>query len=234
MKKTMVLSIILATVLALSGCASTNERKQSTENVGGSGSVTTPKSSSSSEKGFNDEEIKNLLSTTTYTWQDDSYYYAALIIKNASSWDCSLSANITFRDENGQVIGSDDESTYVFEKNTETCFVVKNDAEFASFDYTYDVEKPTSYYKAATTSLACETASTETKALLTFTNNGTEKISDIYYTVLFMQGENVVDSQWGILSDLSVNTSKTEEEYFWNSKRDFDSIKVYYTGLIDN
>ena len=152
---------------------------------------------------------------------------SATVSKPVSS---SAGANIIFKDENGQTIGTDNATIYAFEKGTETCFVVSNEDAFASFDYTYEASR-TSMYKAATSSLSCETSTTSNKAILTFTNNGSEEISG-GYTVLFMLGDIVVERGIGFISNLAPGATKADESRFWNTKKDFDNVKVYYHGYI--
>lgn len=227
MKKFLVCALSLVLVLSFTACG--NNNGGTLENKGGSGSATVSKPVSSSKQTFNDEEIKNNLTTTTYTWKDGSYYYAALIVKNNSNMDCSLTANVIFKDENGQTIGTSTDTMYAFEKGTETCFVVNNEDAFVSFDFSYEVSKP-SLYAAATSSLLCETSTTSKKAIVTFTNNGTEEITNGGYIVLFMQGDSVVSRGFGYIYDLASGATKAEESNFYNSKKDFDSVKVYYYG----
>lgn len=228
MRKFLVLAISLIMVLSFAACG--NNNGGTSENKGGSGSATVSKPVSSSAGAFNADEVEKNLATTTYTWNDSSTYYAAIVVKNNSAMDCALTANIIFKDENGQTIGTDNATIYAFEKGTETCFVVSNEDAFASFDYTYEASK-TSMYKAATSSLSCETSTTSNKAILTFTNNGSEEISG-GYTVLFMLGDIVVERGIGFISNLAPGATKADESRFWNTKKDFDNVKVYYHGYI--
>ena len=45
-----------------------------------------------------------------------------------------------------------------------------------------------------------------------------------------MAGEDVVDTSFGFISDLAPGSTKVEESNFYNSKKGFDNIKVYYSG----
>lgn len=239
MEKFLTLVITLSMVLSFTGCSTKNtnteyetditESVEDETNTGGNGTATVTKSDFTETKIFNDEEVKKNLITTTYTWEYASRYYAAIIIKNNSGMDCELNANIVFKDANGQAIGADNKIIFVFEKDTEICFVVNNESEFASFDYNYDVSMP-DFYKAATSSLSCEASTVDKKALLTFKNNGEDNIQSVEYVVLFKQGDNVINHGYGFISDFSAGTTNVKEEKSYNNKKDFDNIKVYYYG----
>lgn len=230
MKKFYLLVITIIFIFGFAGC-SENASEKNSETKGGSGSVSVSvnKSKDKEEEIFNDEEVIKNITTTTYTWNEGSYYYAAIIAKNNSKMDCQLTANIVFKDEDGNTIGADDDIIYALEKNAEACFVVSNEEPFASLDYTYQAEK-TSFYQPVASKLTCEVSTTADKAILTFKNNGEKIINSTEYQVLFMLGENVVDHNWGYVSDLNPNGTKVEESNYYNSKKGFDSIKVYYSG----
>ena len=231
MKKLLLLAITSLLVLSFTACSESKEKSPSKkENTGGSGSVSVSvDNSKNKEEIFNDEEVIKNLTTSTYTWKEGSYSYAAIIVKNNSKMDCNLTANIVFKDGEGNVIGADDGYIYALEKNTEACIIVSNETEFASFDYTYEAEK-SDFYKAASSSILCEASTTSDKAILTFKNNGEKEIDSINYHVLFMSGENVIDNSYGFISDLAPGATKTEEANFYNYKKDFDNVKIYYSG----
>lgn len=240
MKKLFLLTITAILSFTLTACSLNNEQDSSkNETVGGSGSVSvsvdTSKNSNSADTSksndglFNDEEVIKNLSTTTYTWENSYEFCAAIIVKNNSNMDCNLTTNAVFKDADGNIIGADDETIYAFEKNTERCIIISNETAFASFDYTYEAEK-TGAYKPLSSSISCEASTTPDKAILTFKNNGEKEIGSISYQVLFMAGENVVDTSSGFIYDMAPGGTKSEESEFYNSKKDFDNIKVYYSG----
>lgn len=230
MKKLLLTTITLATILSFSGCQSNSNTSSGV--TGGSGSVnvstSTSTSSSTSESSFNSETVKGSLSTETYTWNEGSFYYAAIIIKNNSDKDCELTVDVIFKNADGQAIGTGSDTIYAFEKGTEACFVFNNESEFASFDYNCDVSKAT-LYTAATSSVSCEATTTTGKAILSFTNNSNEDISNLAYDVLFMQGDTVIEhSQGYIFDELPAGSTKAKEAKCFNNKMDFDNIKYYY------
>ncbi len=232
MKKLCLLLLTLSIASGLCSCGGSEEKK--VENTGGSGSgnvaVETTASTDNSQDTFNDEEILKNLTTTSYTWADGSFNYVALVVKNNSNHNCELTANIVFKNAEGQTIGADESSVYMFEKNTETCIVAYNEDAFATFDYTYDVSKA-DLYKPGYEFLSLETSHTDKKAILTFKNNATEEIN-ARYDILFMQGDTVVDYDLGSVYDLKPGATEVEEANFYNSKKGFDNIKIYYNAYI--
>lgn len=232
MKKLFVLLSCCTLAASISACSIP---QMGTENSTGGSSSGTVNVSTDSDKGedkkdlFNSDKVLNSLETTSYTWESGSYHYLALIVKNNSNFDCQLSANVTFKNTDGQTIGADDGYLYALGKNTEACMVLSNKEAFSSFDYSYEAEKM-EYYKCTTSAITCESSATSDKALLTFTNNGQETVGALSYIVLFFQGDRVVYDSWGLESDISAGKTFTKEANYYNSKDDFDSVKVYYTG----
>lgn len=234
------LCLLLATMISVSlvSCSEKSDKESNSSTVnsgngGGSGSVSVKADTSSNNKSekeegiFDDEEVLKNLTTTTYTWSKGETYYVALVIKNNSGMDCSLKANIIYKNAEGQNIGVDNSFVEAFEKNTEACIIVNNDEAFTSFDYTYNVEK-TEYTKCLTSLVQCEVSATKNKAIVTFTNNSEYEITDGKCNVLFMLGEEAVDYEWDYVPTMKPNDTAVSECDFYNSKKDFDNVKVYY------
>ena len=226
--------LMLSMLFCLASCGITQKDEVKT-NIGssGSGSVSVSKKESDVSDVFNADEILNNLQTTTYTWNDYYSYSVALVVKNNSSFNCRLSANVLFKNAAGELIGAADDSTDTFEAGQEVCLVFSNEVEFSSFDYEYEVSK-LEYYDCVSSSLSCETTVTTNKAIIAITNNGEKTAEHVEYNILFMLGDEVVDYNWGYATDdnSEIKPGKTiiEEVKFYNDKKDFDNVKVYYNG----
>lgn len=225
MKKLLFSTLLLS--IFLTGCSGTTQTSQSNQGGSGGGSVSVSVQSSSD---FKEDEILNSLTTTTYTWHNTYNSYLALIVKNNSSTDCSLEANVLFKNADGATIGASDASRETFEANTETCLIFSNEEPFTDFTYEYSVSK-LNYYDCVTSGLQCEVTPASKKAVISVTNNGDKIAEWVTYTALFMQGENVVSSNWGYImdddSELKIGKTITEEASCFE---DFDSVKVFLSG----
>lgn len=241
MKKVLIFMLSAALLFSMTACGKTqnsdsNSSSSGTGAASGSVNVTMNPIGDNSTPTFNDDEVLNNLTTTTYTWNDSYNYYVALVIKNNSALNCNLSANVLFKNANNELIGAADNSIDAFEANSEMCLVFSNEEEFVSFDYEYEASK-LDYYDCISSSLSCETSVTPKKCITSITNNGEKTAKYVQYRVLFMQGENVVYSDWGYATDddseIKPGKTITKESTFYNSKKDFDNVKVYYTGRAD-
>ncbi|MBE7036600.1 MAG: copper amine oxidase N-terminal domain-containing protein [Ruminococcaceae bacterium] len=179
---------------------------------------------------FSANEVLNNLTVTAYTWKNSYYHYLALVVKNNSDIHCRLSANVQFKDANGNLVGVQEEEIMAFEAKQEACLVFANDIEFADFSYDFNVSQ-LKYYDCVTSAIAVDVITLPEKAIISATNNGSVAAEFLEYNILYLKNGKVVDRDWGFLTDddseLKPGHKETEESRVYE---DYDEAKVFLSG----
>lgn len=228
MKKLIVSIMALA---LLCGCGG----KENVSNTGGKGGGSVSVSATATKKSAIDtEKILAQLETTPYTLMSKYEKVLALVIKNNSSEDFKLSAKVSFKDADGNLLGVDDNTVNVFGAGGEICLLFRNDESFYSYEYEYTVDEKDEYYEAVNSDLSCEATIAKDKVIVSVTNNGEKTAKFVTGTALFFEGDKMVGNSFGYISDSDSEIkpgNKESEEIHCFTK--FDSAKVYLSGYAE-
>jgi len=179
---------------------------------------------------FDEDSVIAQLDITEYQWFTDYYNNAALVVKNNSDFTLSASINMVFYDAEGNMIGAADDYKYAFEAGDETAFVFGTEEKFASFDYEISVVEE-QYYDGLVSDISHEVSLTPEKAVIAVTNNGSKAADYVGYVILFFNGTEVVDSNWGYCGDAEGKLKPGKTEYSENNCYvTFDAVEVYFTA----
>lgn len=231
MKRLVVLTLVL---MLLTGCNQMSIPESGNMGATGGGTVSVTVDSNGNNKPiFNSEEILANLETVTYTGKSRyGTHYLALVVKNNSPIDCSLSVDVSMKDQDGNLIGAKDDEIGVFGAGEEACFLFDNDEGFASFEYEYTADE-LDYYEPVCKDLICEAVTAKEKVIVTVTNNGAKTAEWVTADVLFMKGEQIVGTNYSYIGDsdseIKPGQKETEEIGDWGAKG-YDSVKIYLQG----
>lgn len=196
------------------------------EKLGGKAESTPAVSAKPKTGTFDAESVKSQLEYTEYTWKK----YVALVIKNNSDRNIEIDVNMKFKDGSGSLIGTKNDGEHAFESGQEIVFVFYNDTTFDSYEYDVSVSEE-KYYTCVLSSIECEVNTTDKKAILSVTNTGEKAAEFVEYTILYMNGDNVVGYDWGYATD---NDSEIKPGKTINKEgtcyEPFDHVQVYFTG----
>lgn len=155
--------------------------------------------------------------------------YAYLVVTNNSEFDLSITANVTFYDESGNLIGAEHYTKYAVEHGYETLFCFTPDEEFAEMKYEFEVDE--NLFKCMQSSLSYQATPAKDKVILSVTNNGTEAAESVEGYVLFFNGDNLVEVNSAYFADnsLELKPGKTINGEI-NCYEPFDSFRVILSG----
>lgn len=179
---------------------------------------------------FDADEIVSKLDVKEYTWDTRYYHYVALVVKNNSGFTLSPSIKMVLYDEAGNMIGAKNNSENAFENGCEMAFIFSNDTAFSKYSYEVSV-KEDSYYRPVQSKLSYTVDTTDEKAVVAVTNNGTLNADFVECTALFFKGDKIVGygTKYCVDSDSTIKPGNTEYAEI-SCYESFDSVKVYFTG----
>ena len=182
---------------------------------------------------FDEDTVLGMLEITEYTYNSDYNNYVFLGVKNNSSYDLNIYGEMIFKNADGGLVGTSNREIYAFEAGQEVMLDFSSDVVFAGYDYTLSVGEE-EYYAPVLSSLVKEVSVTDTKAILAVTNNGEKAAKYVEYIVLFLNGNTVVDYEWGYCTDDDSEIKPGKTNYDEASTREtFDSVLVYLNGRAD-
>lgn len=228
------LFVVILVMLLLAGCNQTGSQQSGKSGATGGGTVSVTVDNSGNNKPlFNSEEVLAKLETVAYTGKSKyGSYYLALVVKNNSTMDCTLRADVSLKDQDGNLIGAKEDEITAFGAGEETCFLFSNEDGFASYEYEYTVDE-LDYYEAVCKDLICEAVPVKDKVIVTVTNNGTKTAECVTSEVLFMQGDQIIGTSWSYIGDgdseIKPGRKETEEVGYWGTQK-YDNVKVYLQG----
>lgn len=152
-----------------------------------------------------------------------------MILSNNSESDFDLDVEVTLRDEAGNMVGVESSMIYAFQHGTQIPLIFSVDNLPASTDIKLTPSE--SIYPAVDADLSFELAATESKAILSVTNNGTIPAQFVEGYALFFLGDTLVDTDRTYFvdanSEIAPGDSNNNE---LNANAAFDSVKVYLHG----
>lgn len=182
------------------------------------------------DSNFDSEEVAARLTTSEYYYTEaDGSVCLIIIVKNGSAYGLSLDIDIDFYDANGRLINRDYDYGYALETDYETAYTFYCDTEYSYYDVTLNPYQTS--YEPCQSSLSNEVSIEGSNVSVTFSNNSAREMEDIFYTLLYYNGDELV----GTASDyiyqdedgytIKAGSTATAQETF---DRPFDSVKVYY------
>ena len=182
---------------------------------------------------FNSNAASSQISVEEYVWSTRLYHYVALVFENNGNTTVQMDAQVILRDTDGNNVGVKNDSIYAFEPGVKTAIVFPNDEEFSSVEYNLTV-KEESRFKGIISYLDIEYNLTSDKAVFSVTNNGGLPASFVEYVVLFFNGSEVVNYDWGFIIDSDDEIKPGNTEYREGTCYDrFDSVLIYLAGRAD-
>ena len=188
-----------------------------------------------SEINVNFDYSKSVQVIKEYNWMYDDEEYVCLVLKNNSDVTLRPRVQISFLNENGDIIGAEDKDDYGFGPGNEMAFVFSNDTKFESYDYVISASSD-NMYNECVSKLTQKTYLTSEKAVVKVTNTGKDIAHYVEYVVLFKNSGQVVDYEWGycIDADSEIKPGKVEMiEATVGYEVTFDSVEVYLSGRSD-
>ena len=178
---------------------------------------------------FDEEDAISKLKVTEYEWKVLDYSYIGLLIENGSEYDLDISCNMLFYDGDKNPIGSQDGDESAVPPGGKIILTFVNEDPYDSYAYEFNLSD--SYYTCVSQDLEVKVNTTNEKALVTVTNNGTLAAEFCKCTALFLSGGKVVYSDYTYCvdddSELKSGKSKTVE---LRSYEAFDDVIVCVTG----
>lgn len=182
---------------------------------------------------FSETAVLALLEITEYTYSSDYNNYVFLGVKNNSTFDITIYGEMVFRNAEGALIGTSSSEERAFEAGQELMLDFISDDPFTKYEYNLSVDVET-YYDSVLSLLSKEISLTDSKVILAVTNNGDKPAQYVEYTVLFFDGDTVVDYDWGYCTDddNEIKPGKTNYDEA-TAYESFDSVLVFLSGRAD-
>ena len=180
--------------------------------------------------GFDEDAVLEMLEITEYVVHSDYSSYVLLVIKNNSPYNITLYGEMVFKDGEGSLVGTVSSQMYAFEAGQETLMDFYSGDEFSAYEYSLSAEEET-YYAPVISSLEKEVSMTDSKAVLSVTNNGDKAAEFVQFYALFFSGDDLVYYDWGYCTDNDSEIKPGKTNYAEaRSYETFDSVLVYLSG----
>lgn len=182
-------------------------------------------------QGFVEDEVAQQLDITEYSYVNSiGHTVYCLVLKNNSPYTLSIEANVTTKDDEGNLTGANSCDVQAFESGYETCMRTYFDGEQNNFEYELSI-KEEDYYKPVLSDLSYEISQTEKKIIVSATNNGQDASAFVEGTALFFKDGNLValDYTYFVDDDNEIKPGKTINKEL-NGYSSYDDVKVYFTG----
>ncbi len=184
--------------------------------------------------GFSEKEVLSQLEVTEYTYVSEYSNYMFLAVKNNSPYTITIYGETIFKDENGDLIGAANNEKRAFEAGEEILLDFYNEDSFSSYEYSLsaDLEE---YYVPVLSSLTKELTITDSKVIISVTNNGDIAAQYVEYYVLFFNGDTIVDYGWGYCTDddSEIKAGKTNYDEAVTYE-EFENALVFLSGRASN
>lgn len=189
------------------------------------------KSAGSETQAFDENNVVKQIQVKEYTYTDSiKTTWTALILKNTSKFNLRITANVTFKDASGNVIGVDDKTQEAVDSGAEVALLFMNEGKPAKVEYTLSA-KEEDQYECVLSALTCKATPAKGKAIIAVTNNAKEPAEFVQFTALFFNKGKLVSQDTGYTTDddNELKPGKTVSKEA-NCFDNFDSVKVYLTG----
>lgn len=179
---------------------------------------------------FEAESVLSKLEVSQFSYSNDYWNYAFLTIKNNSEYNLDISANVTFYNEAGELVGAKNASQEAVESGYDTILYFMPDEAFATMEYELEVSEE-DQFDCVQSELSYEATEAKNKIILSVTNNGEEAAEFVEASVLFFNGENVVEFSRNYITDddNELKPGKTIMKEM-DCYEDFDSYQVFFSG----
>lgn len=194
---------------------------------GNTSSISLPSTSN-----FDADKAVSLLRAEGFFYSNRFSNYAYLVVTNNSEFNLSITANVTFYDKSGNLVGAESGTEDAVESGYETLFRFTPDEEFAEMRYEFEVsETDEKWNKCVQSSLSYQSTPAKDKVILSVTNNGTDAAMFVEGYVLFFSGENLVNvsSTYFVDNDYEIKPGKTINGEI-DCYEPFDSFRVILSG----
>lgn len=175
------------------------------------------------------DEIDKLITITEYQDSDNEFYN--LIIKNISDNNLSITANATYYNSSGKLIGAKSDGVSVLEKGYKTLleFIRDNNCSYVKFEF--DISE-TNYTKPVQSIINYEVSELSDKVILSVTNNGDENLDLVKADFLFFMEDTIVGKYWTyFISGDGLEVRKTlHEEIYYDEP--YDSYLVVFDAAV--
>lgn len=153
-----------------------------------------------------------------------------VVVTNNSEITVKASVNAVAKDAEGNIIGTADSSMRGIASGETICLENKfSDIEGAdSFEYTITVGEDV-YTESAFKDIEIQESRTDTKVILTCTNNGEDSVLGVEGYVLFFVNGEVVGYDESDIGDYEITPSTTVSQEF-SCKGEFDDVKYFVHG----
>lgn len=170
-------------------------------------------------------EVKEYGCTTSY-----GSFSLFLVVTNHSESTIALTADLTPKNQEGQLTDVVSDYIYAFEGGATICLSFSLDEQPASYEYDFFVSEE-EWCAPILSNLSYETSVTGDKVIVSVTNNGDIPAEFVTYRALFFQGDTLVASDYGYTTD---NDSELKPGKTIHSKArcrtEFDTVQIYLSG----
>ena len=161
----------------------------------------------------------------------NGWNYDLLVVKNMSDFNLKLKVDVTYYDENDRIIGVSSDSENAVESGYPALFTFSPDEQYYRAEYTFHAEKE-ELYDVVLSDLSYEESVTDSKVILSVTNNGSEPADFVEGIVLFYnESGEITDFDWTYFTDddseLKPGDTITKEFKCFDG---FSSYEVYFSG----
>lgn len=183
--------------------------------------------------------IADLLEIETVEWEKvfttRGEYYCDILVTNKSNQLVEATFSVKFFDASGNVIGVQNRTTEALAPGMTHHLSAKNESPYAYAEVTITSAQVDERYKGGMENVKCTDYSVNgTKVIYEVTNNGNAPVSFVNATVLFYNGNKVVDYgfAYAIDSDSELKPGATLMAEV-STKEPFTSYRIFYYGRID-
>ena len=176
---------------------------------------------------FDKDTIISNLDVTEYYQTNGGYYDYYIILGNTSEFDVDLNVSVKFYDEDGNLVGADDETEYAVGHGNSTIMEFDCDSDFSKAEYVIDVAPPDTYV-CVDSDVEYEVLQSGDKLIVTVKNNSSKTITNVTAEAIFFSGGNVVGSTDTYFGDMDYELkSGGEETEELSCYEYFDDYKIF-------
>lgn len=185
------------------------------------------------------ENIADLLSIETVKWHKEYInaddYHCDLIVTNNSQQLVEAQFAIKYFDADGNVVGVSNVSTEALDPGATHLITDSNESPYDYAEVSVTSAEPDDRYHGGMKNVACDDYSVNgDKVIFEVTNNGNAAVSFVRAQVLFYNGDEVVDYDYGYATDddneLKPGVTLMSE---LSTNKSFTSYRIFYYGRID-
>ena len=153
------------------------------------------------------------------------------VLKNNSDETLEITINATFNDPDGKLVGAKKADFEVVPPNHEVAigFTVNNPVALVEYEISAELE---TLYTGVVENISHEVSMLKKKAIISATNNGSERVVTTRFSALFFRDEKLVAYNWGSCGDdkAGIDPGETTNTEVSSSNETYDRVEVYFTG----